>query len=107
MQPWGLIVDKNLNIYTTVSQIDENQNIINNRLLCKINKAGQAVKLIQLNINFLQNDILFSNNSFYIIKENNIIKFSFCLKTNEGDEIEIVDKVDHYFHSFEMIDSPF
>jgi len=106
-QPWGLIVDKDLNIYTTVFKTDEDD-FINNRYLCKINKHGQGVKLTSIRINYLQNDIHFLQNSFYIIKENQISKYNrIKLNSNLEDEPIIVDKEDSMdMSSYSIIDDP-
>ena len=39
-QPWNLIIDKNSNIYTTVSQLDGKKFISKERYLCKFNKEA-------------------------------------------------------------------
>jgi hypothetical protein len=77
-QPWTLLVDENLNMYTTVSTIDINQIIPNERYLCKLNSGGDIVEdSKEIKTTNLTNDILILDNSFIIINENDILGFSF------------------------------
>jgi hypothetical protein len=77
-QPWTLLVDENLNMYTTVSTIDTTQIISNKRYLCKLNRGGDIVEeLKEIKTTNLSNDILILDNSFIIINENDILGFSF------------------------------
>ena len=95
VQPWTIIVDTKLNIYTTVFQFDENKNLSEKRYLCKINKNGHIVGYVSLEISYLPNDILFSNNGFYIVKENQILKLKSSFRVRDSEnEIEIIDKME-------------
>jgi hypothetical protein len=77
-QPWTLLVDENLNMYTTVSTIDINQIIPNERYLCKLNSGGDIVEdSKEIKTTNLTNDILILDNSLIIINENDILGFSF------------------------------
>jgi len=77
-QPWGLIVDKNSNIYTTISKIDDKKCISSEKYLLKLDRFGNVSDaIIQLNeINFLCNDMFLFKNQFVIYKENLIYFYS-------------------------------
>ena len=76
IQPWSIIVDNKSNIYTTLFKVNENKCIEKERYLCKIDEKGNILSEIKLNTKYLQNDMLYSNHIFYMITENNIIKYS-------------------------------
>jgi len=77
-QPWTLLVDENLNMYTTVSSIENNKIISNKRYLCKLNSGGDILDECQeIKTGNLSNDIFILDNSFIIINENDILGFSF------------------------------
>ena len=69
-QPWNLIVDKDSNIYTTVSQINEKKFISKERFLCKLNKDGDMLDCCQLEHTYLSNDMILVDNKLIFFKEN-------------------------------------
>ena len=75
-QPWGLIVDGDLNIYTTVSQVDEKIFIQKERYLCKLNRSGDLHDCIKLHDEIYPRDLLFLNNSLIFFEETSIISYA-------------------------------
>lgn len=71
LQPWSLIVDKNMNIYTTAYEFNESEKKISKkRVLCKINPHRlERVDIFNLNSHFLANDMFFLNNRLILYKE--------------------------------------
>ena len=72
-QPWNLIVDKDSNIYTTVSEIKEKKFISKERFLCKFDKNGNQLVVIPLKHTFLSNDMIFTEDKLVFFKENEIV----------------------------------
>jgi hypothetical protein len=75
-QPWNLIVDKDLNIYTTVYQINERKYIENKRYLCKFNKSGDLTDSVPLEHTYLSNDMIFVEDKIIFFKENEMIVYT-------------------------------
>ena len=75
-QPWNLIVDKNSNIYTTVSQMNDKKYISNERFLCKFNKNGDPLDSMPLKHTYLSNDIIFLDDKLLFFNENNMILYA-------------------------------
>ena len=73
-QPWGLIVDKDSNIYTTVCQLNEQKFFSKERLFCKLNKGGDLLDSIPLCNYTLPNDIIKINDRviFLYLEEINV-----------------------------------
>ena len=72
-QPWGLVVDKQSNIYTTVSKVNKTKNSVSKgKYFLKLTKNGEYVEETLLNekIDFLCNDMFYLNNMLLIYKEN-------------------------------------
>jgi hypothetical protein len=69
-QPWSLIVDKDSNIYTTVSSINDKKFISKERYLCKLNNCGDLLESCSLRTDILPNDIFYLNPQFFLFKEN-------------------------------------
>jgi aminoglycoside phosphotransferase family enzyme len=75
-EPWGLIVDKDLNIYTSVSQIVEKRFIRKERYLCKLNSSGDMIDCIKLHDDIYPRDLLLVNNSLILFDESSIFTYS-------------------------------
>lgn len=72
LQPWSLIVDQNMNIYTTAYSVDYRKGEISEkRFLCKIWPNGELT-VRELSRCFLANDMLYVKNSLILFKENEI-----------------------------------
>ena len=74
-QPWALIVDQDLNIYTTASRIEEKKFILNKRFLCKLNKGGDLECCEEIATTSLPNDIFSINGSVIIVSETDISSY--------------------------------
>ena len=85
-QPWTLIIDNNLNIYTTVFKMTEKKS----RYLCKLNKERCVEECLPLDRNLLANDIFYLKKRFLVIEESEINVYS-TLKTENLFE-EDLDK---------------
>jgi hypothetical protein len=75
-QPWSLIVDIELNIYTTLSQINDRKFISEERYLCKLNRGGDIEGCFKYSPSKLPNDIFYLNEKLMIFNENEINIFS-------------------------------
>ena len=69
-QPWNLIIDKNSNIYTTVSQLDGKKFISKERYLFKFNKDGDVLDCCRLEHTYLSNDMILVDDKLIFFKEN-------------------------------------
>jgi hypothetical protein len=72
-QPWNLIIDKDLNIYTTCALIENKRYISSERYLCKFDKGGDPQSSIPLKHNYLSNDMIFIDDKLVFYKENEMI----------------------------------
>ncbi len=75
-QPWNLIIDKDSNIYTTCSSIDNKRIISNERYLIKLDKDGGELLTIQLKHNYLSNDMIYIDDKLIFFKENEMIIYT-------------------------------
>jgi hypothetical protein len=75
-QPWNLIIDKDSNIYTTCSSIENKRTISNERYLIKLDKDGGQVSSIKLEHNYLSNDMIFIDDKLVFFKENEMIIYT-------------------------------
>ena len=69
-------MDKDLNIYTSVSQIDEKRFIRKERYLCKLNSSGDMIDCIRLHDDIYPRDLLFVNDSLILLDESSIFTYS-------------------------------
>ena len=79
-QPWSLVIDNELNIYTTLYKINKENHVeITERYLCKLERNTGIILdncIHKLNTKYLQNDLFYTNNTFYFVTENGINKYS-------------------------------
>ena len=75
-QPWGLIVDKDSNIYTTALQLNERKYLSKERFFCKLNKGGDLTECTPLCNCTLPNDIIKANDKLIFLYEDEIIFYN-------------------------------
>lgn len=75
-QPWNLIIDKDSNIYTTCSLIENKRIISNERYLIKLDKDGGEILSIKLEHTYLSNDMIFIDDKLVFFKENEMIIYT-------------------------------
>ena len=79
-QPWGLIVDQDLNIYTTLYQVNDKKYLSEDRYLCCFNSGGDlkhssSLKNKDFKASVCPNDIFISSEVFIVLNVNEIASF--------------------------------